>query len=250
MRYQIFKLVGELAIADGKPAPIIKRQARDGKDLNWHLIQIEAEGENNVLYQEEWDYVVIQEYSSGPTSISQNIGPEKFLANALKLYDYVAEHVPSVKIVMYETWARPAAQEQIYTDGYTIKKMQEELHVGYALAAQKINEKAGQMIAKIAPAGQVWKKYGWDPTLYAGRPDGTKVDYHQGPKGALINAMTLYATIYDEQVSDLSVESVQKIMTGLTRRAEKAKLSPPQFVTKTNFLELAKSVDEVVATNQ
>jgi len=247
MRYQIFKLVGELAIADGKPAPIIKKQARAGKDLNWHLAQIEAEGENHLLYQEDWDYVVIQEYSTGPTSINPQIGPEKFLANVLQLYDYVAQSSPKAKIVMYETWARPVAQVQIYTDGYTIEKMQQELHLGYTLAAKQINEKAGQMIAKTAPAGQVWKKYGWDPTLYGGQGDGTKVDYHQGPKGALINAMTLYATIYNEQVADLSPDRVQKIMTHLTLRAEKTKVSPQQFVTEKNFFELATSVDQIIA---
>lgn len=248
MFYQIFNLVGELAVVDGKPAPIIKTHTRGGKDLNWHLTQIEAEGKNNVLYQDKWDCVVIQEYSSGPTSINQNIGPEKFLANALKLYDYIAKQAPEAKIVMYETWARSAAQEHIYTDGYTMEKMQQELHTGYTLAAKKINEKAGKMIAKIAPAGQVWKKYGWDPILYNGPLDRTRIDYHQGPKGALINAMTIYATIYHEKVSDIPIERATSIIANLTTQAP-SDLSQEQLVTEKDFLELAKSVDETMFFN-
>jgi hypothetical protein len=217
-------LVCRLAVAGGRKPPVMHAQLMGGSRLSQHLARIEKEGDENVIFKampkgETWDFLVIQEFSSGPTTVSDPTESiRQFHENALKLYNIVAKHSPGVTAILYETWARPVGpsgeESRPYTTEYTQEKMQQELHENYSQAARNIAAMDGAS-ARLAPCGQVWKRLKWSLDLYGrqkDKNDPTKkvIDYHQGPRGALLNAMVLCSAIYGDSIGEIDPETCEE----------------------------------------
>lgn len=197
-------IVMDIAVAAGHPAPRNVNASVDGQTMQWHLTNNTARITNGIAAGENWENVVLQDYSTWPTHIG-NLA--QHLSSTLSMYQLVNTRSPGVVPIMYETWARGPGHS-VYL-GTTPNfpggpaQMQQELRDGYHLSTNNINNFVGANVAKYAPAGDAWQNAGFPLTLYASDI------YHGQNRGSLLNALILYGTIYgDTTTSDIPLSSI------------------------------------------
>ncbi len=202
-------VVGELAVAAGHAAPNIENAAVSGQTLSWHLANNLAVISSPQDFVPEpgyqWDFVVLQGYSTRPTHIGEL---NTFRTDLAALYGEVRSHSPAAGAILYETWAR-APGHSVYTgsppsfpDGPA--QMQEELRDGYRQAEQDVDITLAADRAVVAPVGDAFEDTEWD-NLHA-----TDL-YHANSRGTYLAALVIYGTIYNE-----SVVGLPKVLGSLT----------------------------------
>lgn len=197
-------IVMDIAVAAGHPAPRNVNASVDGQTMQWHLTNNTARITNGIAAGENWENVVLQDYSTWPTHIG-NLA--QHLSSTLSMYQLVNTRSPGVVPIMYETWARGPGHS-VYAGASPDfpggpPQMQQELRDGYHLSTSNINNFVGANLAKYAPAGDAWQNAGFPLTLYASDI------YHGQNRGSLLNALILYGTIYgDPTTSDIPLSSV------------------------------------------
>lgn len=193
-----------IAIAAGHPEPINRNASADGQSLQFHLNSNTNVITTGIVPGGQWEHVVLQDFSTMPTHIG-NLA--QHISSSVALYQKVAQHSPNVVPVMYETWARGFGHSY-YAGGSPAfpggpAQMQAELRDGYHQSTAAINALVGSDLAKYAPVGDVWEFRNFDGTMYAGDI------YHANDRGTLLNALVLYATIYEDYtVSDINLATV------------------------------------------
>lgn len=196
----IAHLVRDLATDAGWATPNVQYVAPGGQTLGFHTTNPDTV---NAIGLGGWDYVVLQEYSTGPTDNAGN--PAAFKSNATSLYDQVKLSSPSANVVLYETWAREASHS-IYPGTFTDPaQMQAQLRTHYNDAADNYipaNSTATVTTdVSVAPAGDAWENYldsGGTIRLHAND------DYHAGNNGQYLSSAVIYSTIYERSVAGLS----------------------------------------------
>lgn len=200
--------VGRLAVADGYDAPNIVADLTGGKNLDFHLNEVNTRPANNVDHSaisgDTWDYVVIQGFSTESTSTLGNHA--EFASDARALYSGVRNHGSGhgagVTGILFQTWARGPGHA-IYPGTFSDPAaMQAEVRGGYQAALAAIQNAHGGSAAHIAPVGDAFESENFNPSLYAGDI------YHASNRGSLLASMMLYRTIYGESVSDIAYSSV------------------------------------------
>lgn len=176
---------------------------------------------------EDWDVVVLQEFSTRPTD---QVGPsEQFKANATWFYDQAKSVNPDCNVVLFETWARRHGHD-IYPQTFEDpSQMQDELRFHYYDAAYRyiptFSTAARRTDARVAPVGDAWAAQ-----LLTGEPPRLHADdsYHGGPAGQYLTALVLYSTLFarraDGQVplngldesTALQLQAVADEVTGAT----------------------------------
>ena len=190
--YVVPNLVGSLAGGAGFPKPHIEYSAVGGYTLSKHRALAKSTGG---VAKGGWDFVVLQEYSTGPTD---NIGkPLTFKKDATWFYDLTKKHSPKAWVVLYETWARHKDHSYYPSKFKNPAEMQGQLRKHYYDAANnyipKHSTAAVKNHVKVAPAGDAWEKHHAQPNpLYLYASD----KYHAGKLGAYLNAAVIYSTIY------------------------------------------------------
>ena len=189
-------LVRDIAIAAGQPTPDTVNAAVNGRDFVYHLANNTSVISSALAPGEQWDYVVLQNYSTRPTYSHPNGNITQHRANSVALYQQVASHSPGVMPVMFETWARGLGDGNLsyFAGGQT--QMQQELREGYNLAAADINAVVGVSFAEVAPVGDAWENAGY-ANLH--NPDRS----HPNQRGRMLTALVIYSTIYDDDTHDL-----------------------------------------------
>ena len=197
-------LVQDLAVVAGYDQPLVVADLLGGQDLAYHISQVEGYPETNVASSslpagQTWDHVIIQGYSTEATHLRD---PMVFKTNAVSLYQLVKYHSSSngvdTEAVLYETWARSPAHSY-YPDTFDDPAaMQLEIRTNYNGAAELITAAEGAGSVRIAPVGDAYETGDFDLDLYADD------EYHQSVLGAHLNAMVLFKTIYDHDVTNIS----------------------------------------------
>lgn len=194
----------DIAIAAGNPAPYGVNRASDGQSLQWHLQNNTSAINTQIAADKNWDYVVLQDFSTTPTHIGSLT---QHLSSTLGMYNAVAARSPNVTPVLYETWARGPGHSY-YTGGSPAfpggpAQMQQELRDGYNAAQANINASAGAGAALVAPVGDAFEEMNFSLSLYAGDI------YHAQNRGSLLASLVLYGTIYgDTTTSDIPLASI------------------------------------------
>ncbi len=193
-----------VATAAGQSTPLSRNVSANGQSLQWHLTNNTAIINSGISASANWDYVVLQDFSTAPTHIG-NL-PEH-LSSSLSLYQAVAARSPDVTPVLFETWARGPGHS-FYTGGSPDfpggpAQMQQELRDGYLAAQANIDANAGAGTALLAPVGDAFEEMGFPLSLYAGDI------YHAQNRGSLLASLVLYGTIYgDTTTSDIPLGSI------------------------------------------
>jgi len=191
--------VGNIAVAAGHARPIIKGLLTGGQTLDYFISAMLSAGSSSVIYTgiqpgTNWDFVVMQEYSTKPTSIGN---PADFRADAVQLAGLVRARSPQVCATLYMTWARPDLCPPYGSSFPSLAEMQAQLRTNYWLAYRDLGTATPTAPRAVAPVGDAFELGNWALTLYAADR------YHAGPRGSLLAAMVIYATVYRQRVSGI-----------------------------------------------
>jgi hypothetical protein len=192
------ELVRQIAIAAGYDAPFVKNVFRLGRGYDHHVDpnQVSLSGiDEPLLGEEAWDFVVMQGYSTRPTSHPYMGNPAKHRANALKLFDEVragstnhSTQSPNVVPVLYQTWAREPGHwlfdpSSSWTAGTNIgigtsgwargpvfpggaEQMSRQVRRWYDQTRAYIDAAVPGTTTRIARVGDVWRAAGWPSAFY------------------------------------------------------------------------------------
>lgn len=186
-------LVRDIAVAAGFPTPHVYGRIVSGQTLEYHLATGTSVITSGIPAGEFWDAVVLQEYSTRPTSHPTDGNIPAFFAAAQGLYEAVQDHSPNAQAVLFETWAR-APGHSVYPGIWPGPgNMQEELRTNYGLCNALLNDMG---TSEIAPVGDAFEVGGFDLSLYGGDL------YHASNRGALLISLVIYGTIYDDRTTD------------------------------------------------
>lgn len=200
------QLFDEIAVAAGQDDPLVQSAAASGQSIGWHLDNNTAAIFTLIPPGQDWDYIVMQEHS---TKLTRAFGTypasiEESKSDVVGLYDRATQRSADVVPVLYETWARGPGH-QFYTGAPPLftdpAEMQAEVRDGYDVLKQAIDDSVGGDLALIAPVGDAWEIANYD-RLHA--PDL----WHAQNRGTLLAALTIYATIYGDDTSDIDLSSV------------------------------------------
>jgi hypothetical protein len=196
----IAHLVRDLATDAGWATPNVQYVAPGGQSLGFHLTNPAT---LNAIDAGSWDFVVLQEFSTGPTDSAGD--PAAFKSNATALYDRVKLGSPDAQVVLFETWARESAHSFYPGTFADPADMQSQLRTHYNDAADNFipanSSAAVKTDVSVAPVGDAWENY-----LNSGgaiRLHDTD-DYHAGPNGQYLSSAVLYSTIYERSVAGRS----------------------------------------------
>lgn len=189
----------EFAVQMGEEKPVVKMVSPGGSTLEQKVSDPEVFALINDPAR-DWDYVVLQEYSTFPSD-ADPVNTMKFY-DAVEVLDAVIKSAnPETKTLLYMTWAR-AENHSLYQKYPKLKnrfQMQSQLRKHYTRAARMVD-------AELIPVGNAWDRaFAADPEFGSGlyADDG----YHQGARGACLNALVFYSRIYGKQPAGLTAPS-------------------------------------------
>jgi len=165
-----------------------------GRSLAYHLEQKNALAP---LHDRRWDCVVLQDYSTEPTHIGDVAG---FLKAGTTFYQSIREFAPDARIVLYETWARPAGSP-LYGGESTAKtfanpaEMTAELSTNYHKLADALEEREPGRQVAVAPVGEAFAAC---LAQHPGITLHTQDLHHANREGIYLAALVLYATIFQD----------------------------------------------------
>lgn len=201
-------MVRDIASAAGHETPHIYGRIVGGQTLEYHLATGTSVITSGIPAGDQWDAVILQEYSTRPTTHPTDGNVPAFMAAAQGLYQAVLNHSPGAQAVLYETWARNPGHHFYPGIWDNAGQMQGELRQNYNAASDLLNTIG---TAEVARVGDAFEAGGFDNSLYAGDL------YHQNNRGALLAALVLYGTIYDDTTtSDIDLSSLS-VPYGLTQ---------------------------------
>lgn len=200
------QLFGEIAIAAGQEAPLVQSAAASGQQIGWHLENNFAPIFTLIPPDRDWDFIVMQEHSTKLTRAfaTYPASVEESKSDVVGLYERATQRSAEVVPVLYETWARGPGHsfytgvDPLFTDP---SEMQSEVRDGYDMLKQAIDDSVGSDLALIAPVGDAWEVANYED-LHANDL------WHAQNRGTLLAALTIYATIYGDNTSDIDLSGV------------------------------------------
>ncbi len=189
------KYVEAIAASKGKTLTTATVATRS-KDLGYHLQQPATD---EALKAGSWDWIVLQELSTKPTRVGN---PDGFFDDAMQFYQRARASSPNAKVLLYQTWARPASSSYINEDGKSRAKkfenpeeMLSEVVDNYTEAAVRLEAAdPGQQVA-LARVGEAFAqslaKYP-HLSLYA------KDSHHASPEGYYLASLVIYSMLFND----------------------------------------------------
>lgn len=92
----------------------------------------EAEALKDILTDQPWDYVTIQQVSH------KSYKPETYTPYARELVDYIRRYAPDAKIILHETWSHSIDSYRYKDWGLAPDEMYARLHAAYANIADEL----------------------------------------------------------------------------------------------------------------
>ena len=123
------------------------------------------------LREEKWDYVVLQEYSTGPIT-----SPERFQESVRALCELIREN--GARPILYATWAFKKGGKKLAESGYDYDVMFRALYDVYHEASRNNS-------VPVADVGKRFYESADMMDLYASD------DYHPSPEGSRLAAETI-----------------------------------------------------------
>lgn len=203
----VHTLVRDIATAAGEETPHVFGRVVGGQTLQYHLDTGTSVITSGIAPGQQWDAVVLQEYSTRPTSHPTDGNVPAFFSAAQGLYQAVQNHSPNAEAVLFETWARGPGHFVYPGTWSEPAEMQAELRMYYNQANSLLN---GMGTSTVAPVGDAFEAGNFDLGLYGGDI------YHASNQGALLISLVMYGTIYDDiTVGDIDLSTLQSRL-GLT----------------------------------
>jgi len=205
-------IVSQLIESAGAPTANVRAQTSGGWTLDNHITLCTSQGTNGIIHTglapgADWDYAVIQEYSTKPTRIGN---PADFRADAVALQSLVRARSSNVIAVLYQTWARPDLCPPYGTSFPSLQEMQNDLLTNYTLAVHDLGSAAGSgALARFAGVGEAFRTADWPLNLY----DTDR--YHPSKRGSLLAGMVIFRTLYHASVKAIPEERLGALLASL-----------------------------------
>ena len=195
----IERVVRDLAVAAGYPAPRAVSAAIDGYTLSEHRYTNTAPINAGIPANQNWDFVVMQDFSMLPTRIGN---PNLHVSAATALFNLVRTRSPLVTPVMFQTWARRQDNYFFYTAPNPhfplgVSQMQRDLRNNYLRSADAIDTATGMEFTRVAWAGDAWQ----EANYYLLHTSDTS---HPAIRGTLLAGMVIFSTIYQTPMSAMN----------------------------------------------
>jgi hypothetical protein len=187
------KLVEEIALAEGKQVTTSAVTA-GGKDWAYHLAQPATD---HALASKTWTWVVLQDYSTRPTSAG-NVA--QFMKDGETFSDRIAVNSPKAGIILYETWARPPGLFYQSKEGKFFSgpgQMMAEVHQSYGQLQKDLAAKNPDRPVRVALVGTAFARA---KTEYPGIKLDAIDQHHATADGYYLAALVIYETIYKSSV--------------------------------------------------
>jgi hypothetical protein len=207
-------LFGLLAQAGGNAKPITAMTAPGGTDFLFHNSDPACIAD---IKSQQWDYVVLQNYSTEPTHLvdgKHSITNHYIYGTAL--YQRVMSNNPLTHVILYETWSRAATHPFIKgisssNSFASTTEFQAELRDNYQGLANALNTTyPTNPPVIIAPVGDAWEYAGGLRAASAPHyvPMHARDNYHGNDNGYYLAAAVFYATIYGANPHGLSTNAL------------------------------------------
>lgn len=176
------QMVEDMAKLNGVPVSTT-RVLKGGESFKGHLTNPEL---HKQLEKGGWDYVVMQEFSSGPAYSTKYVA-ENILPYAAEIDSLAKKNSPGVETVYYMTWGHKNGNvrqtDYPLDDNYEL--MQERIITTYT-------DMAYENHGKIAPVGVAWKNVRKDyPEIELYIED----NFHPSLAGSFLAANTIFAAM-------------------------------------------------------
>jgi hypothetical protein len=193
-------LVARVASSAGKQWPTYTTSLQQATDFDYHIDRLSGPDYWKVQNR-KYDFVVLQGLSTEPTRIGN---PADYRQDAVKLAQMVRYGgSPNAVAVVEQTWAYHPNNREIYTSRIPNASAMTDDLINNAYAAQQDITRAG-LPARVAPAGDVFRSLGFPTNLYQ------SYDWkHPSKRGGVVAALSLYATMYNDNVSDIPYNSTR-----------------------------------------
>lgn len=208
----------DLATAAGHNTPHVDGSVVPGVELAFHLANLPSALENPSGFT--WDFVVMQEFSTGPTTIG-NVNA--FLSDGQELLRRLRVKSPNAVGILYETWADASASD-VYTWADSLggpTGCQTQLLTNYTTLLYALREDPYHPgAARMAPVGEAFRALNFPEDLYSQYAEPAPDHHHPGLDGAYIVSLIMYATIYNATtvvgLPPRANDTTQPQLTGLT----------------------------------
>lgn len=189
----VIDLFSFTAVQVGREAPINFWFVQGGADLRDHYLQ-RSRLTSRLPEGETWDHVVLQGHSEeNIAQLRSDFNNFHLAGNALDAEARITS--PDVQTILFQTWAHAPGHDVYAAQGGPVPDVQnyhEQMRSAYRTLESTINAAHGPGSAEVAPVGEAFAAAGWDASLY--RSDFN----HANARGALLAALVLYGTIYDD----------------------------------------------------
>ena len=217
-------LVKQIAAAAGQTTPVTGTHTAAGATLLSHANAVTPADIAAMLPSgQSANFVVLQGNNLEAASQvgGHSMGPSynNFRYGAGQLAADVVAAESNARIILFETWALPSggdATPAVYPRIYAGQNlMQQDLRNGYKAAATDLETTYGAAKIDIAPVGDAFQLLGYSNVYQTanGAPSATG---QASARGSLLSALTLYATMYEDNVSDIPYSAVSSFATGVT----------------------------------
>lgn len=224
----------------GQGDPTVVARLPGGEKVSGHLAAV-RNGSFGVGGR-QYDAVVIQGQS---TEAARQLFPgdyNSFVQSVPALASAVRGASPNARVVLYETFAYPTSAPTVssttgpialYPSVYSgPAAMQADLSASYDTALAAVRGRVPKGASEIAPVGQAFGRFN-----HAGLQSAANggPDYHQNQWGATLAALTIYSTVYGDNVQDIPYAAVSGTFA-------------PLGVTAANWAALTQAADRAVGT--
>lgn len=189
---QMVEDMGKLNGVDISTARVLK----GGEKFSGHLQNPEL---HKLLEKGGWDYVIMQEFSSGPAYSTKYVA-ENILPYAAEIDSIAKKYSPQVETVYYMTWGHKNGniRQTDYPLDDTYDLMQDRIFTTYTDMAY---ENGGV----VAPVGVAWRNVRHEhPEIELYIED----NFHPSLAGSYLAANTLFATMTGSDFQPLKVEGL------------------------------------------
>lgn len=171
---------------------------KGGEKLSGHLTNPEL---HEKIKEGNWDYVVIQEFSSTPAYSTKYVA-ENIMPYAAEIDSLVKNYSPQAETVYYMTWGHKFGnvRQTDYPLDDTYETMQERIFTTYT-------DMAYENDGMLAPVGVAWRnvrKNHPEIELYI------EDNFHPSLEGSFLAANTIYATMAGADFTTIEVEGIDE----------------------------------------
>jgi hypothetical protein len=182
------KLVEAIALVRGNQVTTTAVIA-GGQNWSYHLAQPKTDA---ALKSKNWNWVVLQDYSTRPTSAGDIA---QFMKDGETFSDRIAATSPKAGIVLFETWSRPGRAFYREKPGNALsgpEEMMSQVHKSYVDLQRDLEDKNPNRPVYLAPVGTAFATVrAAYPEIIVDAPD----QHHATAEGYYLAALVLYVTI-------------------------------------------------------